>query len=570
MTAYDLKCALKHKLKTYDRNGVSEICEQLISNLYEPATPFDVKTGKEIMRDLRNNLQFDLVQQVGEALILTNRSNFTIRKLYAQSLIDQNFLAAAISVLNQLISDAQHEPDTNMEAKAEEMEARGLLGRSFKQIYINKYGAANPNLHAFLQLAIKTYYEVYDTNRTVFTWHGINVVALLIRAKKDKITIDTKFDPLELATAILQVIEAKYDRQEADAWDFATAAEACIALQDAKNALEWISGYARMPYIDAFQLRSTLRQLEEVWQLDVNSEMGSLLLPIIRAELLKSQGGTVVIDANDVQYQKTITKTYQQLINAVEVTDNSTARLEKVFSYDSFSSYDWYKTGIDRCLAVARIGRETNKGMGTGFLLQGKALHEKLGTELVLITNAHVVSNDPAENKKGALHSDEAVVIFEILNYQEKFTIKEIIWSSPSTELDVTILRFDEEGLVRLQKLTENIAIYPVSLYQPMVSNEKANNRIYIIGHPAGGTLQLSLYDNVLLDSEDPRIHYRTPTIGGSSGSPVFNQNWQLIGLHHAGSKDMPMLNGKPGRYEANEGIWIQAIKRGLSDFFEH
>ena len=70
---------------------------------------------------------------------------------------------------------------------------------------------------------------------------------------------------------------------------------------------------------------------------------------------------------------------------------------------------------------------------------------------------------------------------------------------------------------------------------------------------------------NLLLDHEDPRIHYRTPTEGGSSGSPVFNRQWDLIGLHHAGSKTMQRLNGKAGTYAANEGIWLRAIVGAIS-----
>ena len=58
--------------------------------------------------------------------------------------------------------------------------------------------------------------------------------------------------------------------------------------------------------------------------------------------------------------------------------------------------------------------------------------------------------------------------------------------------------------------------------------------------------------------------HYRAPTEGGSSGSPVFNQDWELLGLHHSGGKDMAKLNGKEGRYAANEGIWIEALRKGI------
>jgi len=77
---------------------------------------------------------------------------------------------------------------------------------------------------------------------------------------------------------------------------------------------------------------------------------------------------------------------------------------------------------------------------------------------------------------------------------------------------------------------------------------------------PAPGSLSFSIQDNVLLDHEAPRLHYRAPTEGGSSGSPVFNSQWKLIGLHHAGSKEMRRLHGQAGTYAANEGIWIQSI----------
>src|SRR5262249_15141139 len=90
--------------------------------------------------------------------------------------------------------------------------------------------------------------------------------------------------------------------------------------------------------------------------------------------------------------------------------------------------------------------------------------------------------------------------------------------------------------------------------------------KIYVIGHPGGRSMSVSLNDNLLLDWDDRMIHYRSPTEGGSSGSPVFNQQWDLIGLHHAGALDMPRLKGKRGTYAANEGIWIQRSIQALAD----
>jgi len=86
-------------------------------------------------------------------------------------------------------------------------------------------------------------------------------------------------------------------------------------------------------------------------------------------------------------------------------------------------------------------------------------------------------------------------------------------------------------------------------------------DRLVAIGHPAGRSLSLSLYDNRVLDADAKYIHYRTPTEPGSSGSPVFNKNWDLAALHHAGSLQLPRLNGKLGVYPANEGIRIEVIQ---------
>jgi V8-like Glu-specific endopeptidase len=70
----------------------------------------------------------------------------------------------------------------------------------------------------------------------------------------------------------------------------------------------------------------------------------------------------------------------------------------------------------------------------------------------------------------------------------------------------------------------------------------------------------------LLLDHESPKVHYRAPTEGGSSGSPIFNQAWDLIALHHAGGMDMKMLHGKEGTYPANEGIDFMSIQSAFAE----
>ncbi len=67
-----------------------------------------------------------------------------------------------------------------------------------------------------------------------------------------------------------------------------------------------------------------------------------------------------------------------------------------------------------------------------------------------------------------------------------------------------------------------------------------------------------------MLAASERLVHYRTPSEGGSSGSPVFGPtDWKVVALHHAGSNDMPRLDGQ-GTYEANEGIALAALTKAI------
>ena len=56
-----------------------------------------------------------------------------------------------------------------------------------------------------------------------------------------------------------------------------------------------------------------------------------------------------------------------------------------------------------------------------------------------------------------------------------------------------------------------------------------------IIQHPNGEPKQLALRENKLVDVLEQFLHYKTDTAPGSSGSPVFNDQWEVVALHHSG-----------------------------------
>ena len=94
-------------------------------------------------------------------------------------------------------------------------------------------------------------------------------------------------------------------------------------------------------------------------------------------------------------------------------------------------------------------------------------------------------------------------------------------------------------------------------------------SRVNLVQHAGGGALQYAIRNNFFVRSGDtPQfIRYQTDTEPGASGSPVCDDSWQVIGLHHA-STPVPaqmvpqeVLNGNPVTVTLlNEAIAIHAI----------
>jgi len=235
--------------------------------------------------------------------------------------------------------------------------------------------------------------------------------------------------------------------------------------------------------------------------------------------------------------------------------------LERVFGADAYVSLDTYAKGLHRARTVARIGIEARgRGFGTGFLVWGRDLADRFGDQWVLLTSAHVISTK-AEYVP-VVQPDDAVITFEALPLGPGGTIstygvRSVLWESGPSELDVAI--------IELEKPVDGLGAEDRCAVATSLPPNDQRGRVYLIGHPGGAGLSYSIQDNPLLDYESPRLHYRAPTEGGSSGSPIYNPQWKLIGLHHAGFHEMPRLRGQPGTYEANEGIWIQAIRQAVA-----
>jgi hypothetical protein len=541
----DFLARLSTAVESFDRQGAARLAQELTAALDQGAV-VEADAARAILQSLRRKRFFDVMEGVAAALRLAGQDEPQIRRQHAQALIDQGKLGPAIDLLEALVARTVQDPRENAEA-------RGLLGRVWKQLYVDAANAGLGTLGAgarraarrHLARAVEEYRAGYAADPAAHRWHGINTVALVCRARRDGVELAAAPDPAALARRILEAIGDA--RDQAETWDLATAAEACIALDRPDEALLWIGEYAQRPNADAFELASTLRQLTEVWQLTVATPPGSLLLPLLQSNLLDRKGGRLDLAAGDLD--KTIDSS-RHLQSAAEATAGR--QLQKVLGREGMVTLKWYQTALDRCRLVAQVQSRFGEGVGTGFLMRGGDLAAGCAGQMLLLTNAHVVSDDEAvQREHRALPPADAEVVFEQLNAarDQRFKVR-LLWTSPPDLLDATLLALDPP-------LSE-LDCFPVARHLPIADGQQ---KVYIIGHPGGRSLAISLHDNLLLAHDRDRlIHYRTPTEGGSSGSPVFNQKWDLIGLHHAGGTALDRLDGQPGQYAANEGIWIQRI----------
>jgi len=88
---------------------------------------------------------------------------------------------------------------------------------------------------------------------------------------------------------------------------------------------------------------------------------------------------------------------------------------------------------------------------------------------------------------------------------------------------------------------------------------------VTLVRHPCGlEQSQFSMQDGLLLDYDEARLSYRSPSEPGNSGSPVFHSDWQVIAVHHASRFDLPRSITQGGSYVANLAISLPAIDAGL------
>ena len=179
---------------------------------------------------------------------------------------------------------------------------------------------------------------------------------------------------------------------------------------------------------------------------------------------------------------------------------------------------------IQQATSVCRIEITDQTILGTGFLIAPN----------LVLTNYHVVYS---ENPDTQINPSDVVLRFGCFTSttgdEEKgqtfklVSDKPILESSPTNKLDYALLQV-EDSIRQAQDITEAKCDFENLPQQKMGLN--------ILQHPQGASMKIAISSNAIANifPDSGLMQYVTKTSSGSSGSPCFNEDWQVVALHHA------------------------------------
>jgi Trypsin-like peptidase domain len=573
--------------ESMDQSAIDSAIAQVHNDLADAQRHVPNEPMVALLKTLQDNRQFAHLSQLSDRLLTRDARHFDSLAIpYAQGLIDGGHLLAAIDFLTAAVAGNQLTPK-------KKAVAHGLLGRAHKQIYMNFVRsprdalALSDTMAPRLQQAVQCYAVSFDKDRAGETsYHGINVVALCKRAERDSITLTDVPDADDAARRIIKDLEAKVTSSP-QAWDLATLAEAYLAVGDLENSAKYYGRYAKHEGLKPFQLLGTIRQLEQVWGLSADVTGEGAILTGLKSVLVANPEATPTMLIRPAE-QRVLANARHANAQSVQYSQH----FETMTPDGKQSQFEIIFRLARGGTAVAAVQIPKDGGgwttHGTAFLVPGAQLSPQLDSKRsYMLTNAHVIWDKDQKGESGTPESsgksapwDKVRIVFEVDEIEGRrdyYTCARVVWQSSSSRYDAVLFELDQP--------VPQTRTQPLELagndFRPVVEAKNIRGtKLFVIGHAGGRPMTIgyegSLEESgaVLVDvgrreheSKDgpTYYHYRLPTEGGNSGSPVFTvDGWKVVALHHAGFPAQ-RLNGASGTIQANEGICIASIRAAIT-----
>ncbi len=290
-----------------------------------------------------------------------------------------------------------------------------------------------------------------------------------------------------------------------------------------------------------------------------------------RAANLEAVVKRYAMDEERKASQRQIEQRRLAILSEVEDPLIARVRLERILQGNELSDINYLAKGVLCARSVCRIAiRRDGKllGYGTGFLI-GPG---------VLMTNHHVFPDVDCVRESVAQFRYERSLDGTELNpvdFRLRTTPEPVICKA----LDMTIASVESRALTG-----EPLDQFGWLRLDSRIGKAFVGEYLTIVQHPKGERKQVCVRENKLLlySETGPYLWYQTDTVGGSSGSPVFNNSWDVVALHHSSVPQTRRINGEDvwiarnGKrwtpdmgddevaWKANEGVRISAIVQYL------
>jgi V8-like Glu-specific endopeptidase len=183
---------------------------------------------------------------------------------------------------------------------------------------------------------------------------------------------------------------------------------------------------------------------------------------------------------------------------------------------DTMLDIAFLQHGLDRARAVCLLTVTFDGDIcyGTGFRIGSRTL----------LTNHHVLNDWEHAGKPAS--SVVAAFGYEI-------DVRGRLRTATRIQCDVTTIRGDRNhdfGIIMADAtLPDDTTVLPLDPAATVAEDD----RVYIVQHPEGLPKKIALAHNLVRYADADVVQYWTDTEAGSSGSPVFDEKWRVVALHH-------------------------------------